>query len=161
MKTLTDFFIGYLESSSTGSTSPEYTSECKGQNYNASEYPQMYVELLKFKNNYPDRFDKSEEIWNQKLQDQGYNYNFFIGSGKIIVPKLQKINVYITSKTIDPSVESDLVTYAITLDDGTEQVIVEPAKTPVEVTFDDSTSETITLKDLETAFFNAEVTEIV
>ncbi len=156
MSTLTDFFIGYIEGGDT-SSSPDYATACNGQTINASEFPTMYQELMKRKTNYPDRFDPSEEAWNQKLESQGYNYNFFIGNGKIIVPKFKKASIFITNKSTDTSIISKTVTYTVTYDDGTSETLTEPANTPVTINYDDGTSEVITLKDLETAFNNAEV----
>ncbi len=100
MSTLTDYFIGYIENSSV-SSSPEYTEIMNGQELSGYDYPQMYSELMRRKENYPKRFDSSKDTYNEKLRTQGYNYNFYVGDGIIIVPKLRKISCFITSKSTD------------------------------------------------------------
>lgn len=104
MSTLTDYFIGYIEKGLT-SSSPSYASQCAGQEISPYDNVILYSELLKRKDSYPDRFDATEAIWKEKLQRDGYNYNFYVGTDKIIVPKFQNSITYLTTGTTDTTVK--------------------------------------------------------
>lgn len=88
---ISDYFIGFLSETPT-----ENNIKVNGQTLKSSDYEYMYKNLLKMKELFPDNFEKSEDAYKKHIEDEGFNYKFYIDEDKIICPKYKTKELYIT-----------------------------------------------------------------